>query len=583
MLKKCITAAFSILLAALLVCGCGNKPVGSDTSPTKGEVAYNTSFSGIPKMDYENVEVFVSGDTVIFEYINPGMDSFTAEIISYSLSQDKVLGRLNLGEGSFKLSVIQDGFAVVDLMKHTADYYDKSCSKTSSVKVFENESLSFAEVSYDGKYVLAQSLTSDLLIYNGKTQKTSRLNKDKIFEKAKYSNGKFYLLGVGAAVLEPENNHYYGISDAVGTYGVGGDYIVGVNGSYIALLSAGSANHKMTDISERQGYLIDVSDFGCALVDYAENESLAWFYDINFSGFVQHSEKSNIICAKQISENYAIIVTKNSENALDYKLLDLKGLQKNSIKTEKLNMDLINGVAQLPDYGGNNETVRLTKQIEKDYGVRVLFCEDIFDTNNSGFDISGTDENTAYSYMLKLGDYFDYYPKGLLKDAGLGRPLVLYLCDKIKDNIEGLSTYNMGYNIIYLQVGGKDEHFFSSLTHEIGHALENGIDTNLIEGWVKLMPDEVIKAYGDGIEGISVEYTPDDKGRTPVWFRDVYGRSNEKEDRATVFQEMYDCYTENKVGMFKYDGLKKKADYWSYMLRETYASCKNIDKFSWEK
>lgn len=534
-------------------------------------------------MDYENVEVFVSGDTVIFEYINPGMDSFTAEIISYSLSQDKVLGRLNLGEGSFKLSVIQDGFAVVDLMKHTADYYDKSCSKTSSVKVFENESLSFAEVSYDGKYVLAQSLTSDLLIYNGKTQKTSRLNKDKIFEKAKYSNGKFYLLGVGAAVLEPENNHYYGISDAVGTYGVGGDYIVGVNGSYIALLSAGSANHKMTDISERQGYLIDVSDFGCALVDYAENESLAWFYDINFSGFVQHSEKSNIICAKQISENYAIIVTKNSENALDYKLLDLKGLQKNSIKTEKLNMDLINGVAQLPDYGGNNETVRLTKQIEKDYGVRVLFCEDIFDTNNSGFDISGTDENTAYSYMLKLGDYFDYYPKGLLKDAGLGRPLVLYLCDKIKDNIEGLSTYNMGYNIIYLQVGGKDEHFFSSLTHEIGHALENGIDTNLIEGWVKLMPDEVIKAYGDGIEGISVEYTPDDKGRTPVWFRDVYGRSNEKEDRATVFQEMYDCYTENKVGMFKYDGLKKKADYWSYMLRETYASCKNIDKFSWEK
>ena len=46
--------------------------------------------------------------------------------------------------------------------------------------------------------------------------------------------------------------------------------------------------------------------------------------------------------------------------------------------------------------------------------------------------------------------------------------------------MEGLSVYIGGYNTIYMQLGGKDEYFFSSLTHEVGHALENGIDTELI-------------------------------------------------------------------------------------------------------
>lgn len=160
--------------------------------------------------------------------------------------------------------------------------------------------------------------------------------------------------------------------------------------------------------------------------------------------------------------------------------------------------------------------------------------------------------------------------------------MVIYLCDKIANNIAGLSAYTQGYNIIYMQVGGKDEYFFSSLTHEMGHALENCIDAELIAGWTELMPAEVIKAYGDGIDGISVEYTPDDKGKTPVWFRDVYGRSNEKEDRATIFQGMYDSYVENDEGIFKYDGLNKKKDYWSYMLRETFESCKDVKKFNWD-
>ncbi|MGN0452169.1 MAG: hypothetical protein ACI4GZ_00020 [Ruminococcus sp.] len=583
MKKKYLITAVCSLLIMLMICGCKQDVSKPETLPTEDTVTYNTSFSNMPKMAYENVITYVSGDTAIFEYINPGLDSFEAEAVSYSLSEDKVLGQISLGEGDFQISLVEDGFAVVDLLNHTADFYDETCSKINSVTVFENSMLSFAKVSFDGKYILAQNYANDdLLIYNSESKNTVTLSKGKTFEKAEYYNGRFYLLGAGAYVLEPENNHFYGISDVIRTYDVGGNYIAGSNSSYIVLLSTESSNHKMINVDDRPGYLIDVSDYGCITIDYTDGKSLATFYDTKSFGVSEYSQEGMIIDAEQISASSAIIVTKNADNAIDYRLLDISSLHEDNLEAEELNEDKINGVAELPDYSGNAQTVEITKQLENNYGVRVLYCEDIFDTNGCGYEITGTDEETAYYYMQMFGDYFDYYPQGLLKDAGLGRPLVIFLCDNIKNNVSGLSTYIMGYNIIYMQVGGKDEYFFSSLTHEIGHALENGIDAELTGGWTELMPEEVIKAYGDGIEGISVEYTPDDKGRTPVWFRDVYGRSNEKEDRATIFQEMYDSYIDNNIGMFEYEGLRKKADYWSYMLRETYDSCKNVDKFNWE-
>ena len=550
--------------------------------PTQPSDAYNTSFSRMPEISCENVTVYASGDVALFEFINPGLDSFSAELVSYSLSKDNVLGRVNLGEGNFQISLTDDGFIVANLMKNTADYYDFSCKKTDSQTVFRNNMLSFVEFSADGRFILAQNYNRELLVYNGKTKNVSTLKKGKTFEKAKYQNGKFYLLGAGAAILEPENNHYYGISDVVRTYGAAGDYAVGINGSYLACLSAKGENHKMINIGERAGYLVDAGDYGCVVIDDSGNKTKVLFYDINNSRVAKYTQKDRIISVKQISEDFAVTVSKNAENLLKFKLLKLSDLKKSSFKAEALNTDKMNGAVELPDYSGESKTVRLIKQLEKDYGVRVMFGEDIFNMSEFGFDISGTDEKTAYKYMLKLGDYFDYYPKGLLKEAGLGRPLVLYLCDSIRNNVEGLSIYIGGYNVIYMQTGGKDEYFLSSLTHEVGHALENGISTELISGWTELMPKSVVKAYGDGIEGISVEYTADDKGKTPVWFTDVYGRSNEKEDRATVFQKMYDSYISKEVGLFSYDGLKKKADYWSYMLRESYDSCKKADKINWE-
>ena len=145
--------------------------------PTQPSDAYNTSFSRMPEISCENVTVYASGDVALFEFINPGLDSFSAELVSYSLSKDNVLGRVNLGEGNFQISLTDDGFIVANLMKNTADYYDISCKKTDSQTVFRNNMLSFAEFSADGRFILAQYYNRELVVYNVKTKNVSTLKK----------------------------------------------------------------------------------------------------------------------------------------------------------------------------------------------------------------------------------------------------------------------------------------------------------------------------------------------------------------------------------------------------------------------
>lgn len=596
--SKKITMAISLLLSLLLLYSCVENNSNSNTSnensvngsdivstPAESKPSYNysTTFENFPKTTYESATINITGDTLIIECINPGLNSFECEIISYSLSEDKLLGQLKLGNGRFKTSPIDGGFAVTDMDKRTTDYYGINCVKSASVKIAEDCFIDFAAVSFDGRYILTQNCANnDLILYDRTVDKSHTISSGKIYTKVEYSDGRFYLLGGGAYILEPDNNHYYSISETVYTYGVSKNNIVGINGSYIVSLSASKGESKMASLGNISGNIIDTNEYGCVTVEYNGNGTTVYFLGTDNYEVSIYTDHGMTVSAKQISDSTAVVISKNAENLLSCRLIDISGLKTESLTVEKLNGDKISGVAELPDYYGNQETVALVKKLEADFGVRVLFSNDLFSMSDFGYEIRSTDEATAYRYMQKLGDYFKYYPEGLLKEAGLGRPIVLYLCDTIQKNIEGLSIYRMGHNVIYINVGGSDTYFLSNLTHEFGHAFENGMNPTVINGWVKLMPEEVVKAYGDGIGGISVEYTADDMGKTPVWFANIYGRRNEQEDRATIFQKMYEAYISGDMSMYKYDGLKKKADYWSYMLRETYESCKNAKKLNWE-
>ena len=94
-----------------------------------------------------------------------------------------------------------------------------------------------------------------------------------------------------------------------------------------------------------------------------------------------------------------------------------------------------------------------------------------------------------------------------------------------------------------------------------------------------MQPAEVQRAYGN--LSLTVEYTADDKGKTPVWFTDAYGRTNAMEDRATVFEDMYEAWVTGDLTALNYDGLKQKVAFWSHMMRNNFACCADA-VFPWD-
>lgn len=142
-----------------------------------------------------------------------------------------------------------------------------------------------------------------------------------------------------------------------------------------------------------------------------------------------------------------------------------------------------------------------------------------------------------------------------------------------------MHTVLNGYNLIFLSVTGYDDYFLSVAAHELGHALEMGMNEDILTGWRKLMPQEAVDAYH--MPELTVEFTPDDKGRTPVWFLDAYSRSSEREDRAVLFAALFDAWVNEDDSIFQFEGIRIKANYWAQMLRCTYDSCADVT-FPWE-
>ena len=138
--------------------------------------------------------------------------------------------------------------------------------------------------------------------------------------------------------------------------------------------------------------------------------------------------------------------------------------------------------------------------------------------------------------------------------------MVIVLCAELGKGADGINTVMDGYNVSHVCVTGNDDYVESTIAHELAHAIERQVSYELLDGWVSMQPADVQAAYGNLY--LTVEFTADDKGRTPVWFvNGAYGRSEPIEDRATLFAVMYECYVTGDNAALNYDGLKKKVAY----------------------
>lgn len=570
----------TLILIISFISGCG-------LIENNRDIVYETTFTNLSPRNNDIVNVYVSGDVAIFEFVVPGLDFSKLEIVSYSLSDDNILGSLNLNEGFFKLFPLNDGrFYVVDLDNAEYTLYDKNCEEIESKLLGnDNERLSFVSISDDNRYMLYKPLdNSQLITYDLKNGKSNEFfDISDVFHQVYYKNSKFYLFGNDIITINTDDYLLNQIDNKMYIQYINDLYMIGRQGSYYTLISNSDNQEKMVKLQNDAEEIVSVRyNF---LVTKVYDDGKIYLYDFGKNKVSYKQENNLLVSADVINDKQMLAIMRNEDtNFLEYKLINFSDfVNVDDISLENYDLDIINDVLKLPDYTGSQKNIDIVRRMEDNYGVRFLYDYDIFNIDSLGYTFVPIDEETAYDYMILIEKYFDYYPKGLLKEAGLGKSLIIYLCDSIKSSVGGINIFIDGYNVIYVSIGGTDEFFLNTLTHEIAHALEHGISQDLINGWTAMMPADVLRAYGDGIDGISVEYTPDDKGRTPVWFYDVYGRTNEQEDRAVIFAGMYNSYMINDKGNFKYEGLKKKADYWSFMLRNTYDSCKNVSKFKWEK
>jgi hypothetical protein len=121
----------------------------------------------------------------------------------------------------------------------------------------------------------------------------------------------------------------------------------------------------------------------------------------------------------------------------------------------------------------------------------------------------------------------------------------------------------------------------------MSHLIDYSLSTSILNGWTGLLPESITdKAYFNTYSAAyDNDYTPYDDGDTKVWFYDNYSRTFPTEDRAVIFQNMYESYIDNKLTdeFDKYENLRKKARYYCVMLRDTFESCKNAETLPWEK
>lgn len=532
------------------------------------------------------VNVHVSGSVALFEFIVSGLDSCDSTVVTYSLTDDSLLGQIALGEGSRTVTQEEGGgFTVADLVKGTLTVYDDACREQNTLPIAsEGSQLSFAVSDLENNRILYGDASSGkvFLLDTASSEKTAVSLPDDIAEPVGIHNGSF--------IVSTNNQGIYSI-DASGTAAqifsscgakqINRDYAADIKGDYMVFLLLDASEPIFTKLQDSSEFICAAD--GVTVLSHSQTQDRGTLYFYNTAALrVTGLAVDGTVASADVAENGTAVaaVRKTGQAGFSYAVFNPAEGTAVSISSEGNGWNTDSEIEELPEPAGSEETIAQIRAIEEKYGVRVMFDQKFFfDIASLGYSIKETDESTACEKMSVLEKLFAVLPESLWKEIGGENPAVIYLCDELKGNVCGLNLVTSGYNLTYLTVTGSDDFFLATAAHECGHALERKMSPALLSGWVNLMPEEVQKA--GQIANLTVEYTPDDKGRTPVWYFDYYSMTSEMEDRAVVFAHLFDCTQTGKKGDFSYDGLRKKADYWSYMLRGTYASCKNVT-FSWE-
>lgn len=589
-MKKYFLCFIAILVFVISLSGCAinnaenNSSDSSSADKETSRTELNCKFTEMPEKRTDFAEVFISDDIAIFSFIVAGMDTSSTELVTYDLLSDKLLGNLDLGEDDVNVFPTENGeFAVFSKSEKRFCSYNSCCEIISSNTIKTvNEEIGF--VGYNGEdLLLTLPLSGKVAIYDisANTLTDTKLPSDSYQYIGTYG-GNFliesYEKGIVSISKEGQTTELLKGSSAQVT---GSAYAAGVKGDYVTLFPLSGGDPVMA-LQKGNGEVFCASD-GVYLLSHSQSSDLKddiYLYSTDTMTVSEACANGQVVDAAIYRKGAVTVTRENFGEILEYSYFDFSSSDFVSINSHAYDNSILNGIEPLPNPQGSTETIQLINRIQNDYGIRIVYEKGIFDLERLGFTITFASEDKAREKALLLEKLFQFLPNGLLKEMNDKRPVVIYLCEELTPSAGGTNTVLDGYNVTFLSVTGNDDYFLSVASHEMAHAIEQGISSELLSGWREMMPKEAQNAYSD--LSLTVEYTPDDKGKTPVWFIDAYGRSSEIEDRAVIFAAMFDSYLSRDYSIFSYEGISKKADYWCKMLDESYDSCKNSE-FNWKR
>ncbi|NCA68052.1 MAG: hypothetical protein EOM87_08320, partial [Clostridia bacterium] len=448
----------------------------------------------------QNIDASISDGIIRFEYITPGLDESSLEIVTYSLSEDKTLGKVTLPESAWLTGKLNaGGFYAISLSSYDIIFYDRYCNETYRTNL--NGRLSFqnlAAVSGDGKYMIYnRSPDGQLIIYTFATDNVESIyDLNGIFENIGYENGYFYLRNpkYGIFKISP----FYRIPESVyinstTCFATTEIEIDTINSYFVLTPLDDTANRRMSPM--RGEYETPVAACGnlFATVEYKNDDSIIRVYDIqerivspmlNVAGTLQKT----LFCENGL---LLIISADTISQTITYYLYDLTGSEGyDSINISEIDNSVLYKES-VPKWKGDAETIALAQSILDTYGVRVLFGKDDFGTELFSFSFDPVDDDSVLPKMQALSQVLAYFPEGMTKDIGGGKEIWVYLCSNphytdTNDGVAGFATRQGYHFLILLDTVNSDSLFCSTLVHEMSHIIDYSVSVNLINSWIDL-------------------------------------------------------------------------------------------------
>lgn len=205
----------------------------------------------------------------------------------------------------------------------------------------------------------------------------------------------------------------------------------------------------------------------------------------------------------------------------------------------------------LPEEAVSKELYARAKEIGETYGINIRIAEQLFD-EYIGYTVDPCfDEEMIARALDDTEKVLKSYPEGFFKQLLYGdiRKVELHFVQNLEMNdipedsgngftsFAGFASSENGYSLIVLDTLSSVE---SHLHHELFHIIDNKLtfDSDLRpesnyseENWMKLNPEGF--EYADQLYNLPDSFY---NGKYEEWFVSYYGRTNSKEDRATIME-----------------------------------------------